>query len=359
MSPKKMILLAALIVMGAAFSFCRKEKPEVISTDTAEVPWIPERTDPFPGTANQHLATLGRVLFYDQELSQNKNISCGSCHRQENAFTDNLRFSEGTNGGLTERNTPSIFAKFGRMFWDGRANSLEDLTLRPIRNKVEMNHPNINGLVTRIAQIDYYKALLEKRFPEDTRIDSNLIKAALAEFIRTFRFTNNRFHRSERGELALSPSEQRGRNLFFGTAKCGECHHIRDDFGNNGYGVTDESHNIGLDRTNPDAGVGAVTGKSSEHGSFMMPVLLNCELTAPYMHDGRFNTLEEVVEHYDSEIQENPNLDAKLKYWTGEPVKLNLTDEDKKALVDFLKALTDPSILTDPRYSNPFKPRAS
>jgi cytochrome c peroxidase len=125
------------------------------------------------------------------------------------------------------------------------------------------------------------------------------------------------------------------------------------------YGPTDEFHNIGLDIDNPDRGLGGVSGNSADDGKFLMPVLLNVELTAPYMHDGRFNTLEEVVEHYNSEIQPNPNLAGELRHWDGNPKKLNLSDGDKQALVAFHKSLTDPAILTDTRFSNPFRPRSN
>src|SRR5690606_15403140 len=115
--------------------------------------------------------------------------------------------------------------------------------------------------------------------------------------------------------------------LFFGTALCANCHHVLDNgFGGNGYGMTDESHNIGLDIEDKDLGVGGVTKNGIERGAFMMPVLLNIELTAPYMHDGRFKTLDEVVEHYNSEIKPNPNLSHKLRGPNGQPVRLNLND---------------------------------
>jgi cytochrome c peroxidase len=357
MSPKKIVSALFLLVLFMAFTFCRKpEAPEDFSVkDTKMVPAVTSAD--FPVSHNDHLAMLGRVLFYDKELSLNKNVSCGTCHNQANAFTDNKQFSPGTDNRVTDRNTPSIFSKNGRLFWDGRAFSLEDLSLRPVRNKVEMGIDNVGALVGRISSIDYYQDLIKKAFPNSPRIDSNMLKTAIAEFLRNFNFSDNKFHRSEMGNDVLTSSEELGRELFFGKAQCSNCHHITQDFGmNQGYGFTDESHNIGLDVSNPDKGVGAVTRVTQDEGEFMMPVLLNVALTAPYMHDGRFKTLEEVVDHYDTKIKNNPNLDPLLRIGS-EPRKLNLTPTEKKGLVDFLKTLTDEKILTDSRFSDPFVPR--
>jgi cytochrome c peroxidase len=362
MNPKKKIAAGLLIVAALGLSFCRKEKPGTpASTDSAHVPVLPDRVEPFPNQTNYDLAILGRVLFYDKELSVNKNVACGSCHKQENAFTDNLQFSPGTREQLTERNTPSIFARNGKVFWDGRANSLRDMALMPVRNDIEMGHRDLSVLITRVTSLDYYKPLLARAFPGATRLDTNMLKRALEEFMRSFRFTNNKYFRSLRGEVALNDTEERGRQLFFGNALCSNCH-VVSETGANGqvyYGPTDEFHNIGLDIDNPDRGLGAVTGNSTDDGRFLMPVLLNVELTAPYMHDGRFKTLDEVVEHYNSEVKPNPNLAGELMNWDRQPKRLNLTDADKVAIVAFLKTLTDHSILTDARFSNPFVPRTN
>jgi cytochrome c peroxidase len=173
--------------------------------------------------------------------------------------------------------------------------------------------------------------------------------------------------------------------VFFGKGHCSECHHIEDPFpGGNGYGFTDTDFNIGLDQTYQDNGVGSITNDPNDAGRFMVPVLLNVEFTAPYMHDGRFKTLEEVIEHYNSGIKNHPNLDFNLRDLSslenladeqilqlldanhnGEieqaeilvlpPVRLNLTSAEKKGLVDFLKTLSDPSIFSDKKFSDPFR----
>jgi cytochrome c peroxidase len=347
---------AALTFAALAIVSCKPEKPENPATRSAEVPLLPESPDDYPVSQNDDLATLGRVLFYDKELSLNNNIACGTCHKQENSFCDNMQTSPGTDGHRGNRNTPTVFPKEGRMFWDGRSQSLNDMVLRPISEPVEMNQ-SIANVVRKVQKLDYYKHLFKKAFPNASEPDSNHIRLAIAEFIRNFNFTNTKFARSTRGDGSLSTIEQQGEDLFMGKAKCGECHHVQPDgFNphNTGYGRTNESHNIGLDEFPSDAGVGAISKNPQEQGAFMMPVLLNVEHTAPYMHDGRFKTLEEVVDHYNSKIKNAQNLDHILRGFDGKPIKLNLTDNEKKALVAFLKTLTDPGIMTDGKYSDPF-----
>lgn len=357
-------ILGLLVASSLVFASCKREETVYTVSDTEMVPNLPDQVYDYPVSTNDYLATLGRVLFYDKQLSENHNISCGSCHKQESAFTDNQQFSKGTNAEHTDRNTPSIFPKNGRLFWDGRASNLMDLVFRPIRNKVEMNVTDMNGLMDRLSTIDYYTYMFKHAYPGMTRVDSNMLKSAISEFLRNFTFSNTKFARSQRNEIALSNQEMDGKNLFFGKALCSNCHHI--DAGSNvntgpfsnggGYGFTDESHNIGLDAVDTDKGVGNITKNSRDMGAFMMPVLLNIENTSPYMHDGRFKTLEEVVEHYNSGIKNNENLDFVLQS-NHNPVKLNLTNYDKGALVSFLKTLTDPSITQDPKFSDPFVPR--
>ncbi|MDI1356014.1 MAG: cytochrome c peroxidase [bacterium] len=364
MKLKNAFSLIAVCLVALSFTFCKK--PTVVNpliSDSNEVPLLPEKPVDYPASQNDYLAALGRVLFYDKDLSSNKNIACGSCHQQEHAFCDNLQFSPGTNNLHTKRNTPSIFARNSRLFWDGRSNSLQDLVFRPVRDKVEMNTQDVPLLIDRIARTDYYVHLFPYAFPNAKKIDSSMIKMALAEFLKNFNFSNSKFKMSQQGAAFLSESETLGKTLFFGKAKCSQCHHVENDkFASNtgGYGSTNESHNIGLDVTNSDLGVGAISHNAKDEGAFMMPVLLNIEFTSPYMHDGRFKTLEEVVDHYDSGIKNNPNLDFILRSTNGTggaPQQLNLSAAEKKSLVDFLKTLSDPTVLTDVNYSNPFVPR--
>lgn len=363
MKSKIILTIVAIVVLSLSFTFCKKSEPYTAKlTDSAEKPVLPETPIDYPASQNDYLAALGRVLFYDKELSLNKNVACGTCHKQENAFCDNLQFSLGTNNLHTKRNTPSIFARNGRLFWDGRVNNFQELVFRPVEDKIEMNIEDITKMLHRLADIDYYSAIFPYAYPNATRIDSNMIKSAISEFLKNFNFSNNKFTRSEQNKEQLTASENLGKDLFFGKAKCSLCHHIKDDnfSGNSGYGNTNESHNIGLDATFTDNGVGGISGNFEEMGQFLMPVILNIEYTAPYMHDGRFKTLEEVIDHYDHGVKDNPNLDLRLRQYnsvSAPPQNLNLSSIEKTALVDFLKTLSDPSIYTDKRFSNPFVPR--
>lgn len=366
MKKQSSIVLGLVVLFSLAFTSCKREAAVYTVSDSELVPKLPDQVYDYPVSSNDYLATLGRVLFYDKELSQNHNISCASCHKQERAFADDDQFSKGTNAEHTDRNTSSIFPKNGRLFWDGRASNLMDLVFRPIRNKVEMNVSDLNSLMDRISTLDYYAYMFKHAYPGMTRVDSNMIKSAISEFLRNFTFSNTKFAQNQRNEIALTQQESDGKSLFFGKALCSNCHHIDGSnnfsgpggMGGGGYGFTDESHNIGLDSIVIDKGVGKITNNARDMGAFMMPVLLNVENTAPYMHDGRFKTLEEVVEHYNSGIKDNSNLDFKLRAGS-EPVKLNLTNYQKAALVSFLKTLTDPSITKDPKFSDPFVPRTN
>jgi cytochrome c peroxidase len=359
---------------------CKKPLHSDVEDYTAE-PNLPEQPYDYKSSNNDHLATLGRVLFYDKKMSLNNSISCASCHQQNKAFCDNQRFSKGLEDKFTARNSPSIFAKTGRMFWDGRASSVSDLVLKPVTNHVEMKIIDLETLAERLQNVSYYPELFNKAFgsPEVT---VTRLQFALTEFVRNFNFSENKFNASQNGFIQLSALELQGKNLFNGKALCANCHHV--DGGNNGYGFTDEEHNIGLDMTYSDNGIGAITKNSEDNGKFMVPALLNIEFTAPYMHDGRFQTLEEVIEHYNSGIQDHPNLDLNLRDFSDlqnmdfnqllalydanhnneleinelpyrAPVKLNLTSTEKKALIAFLKTLSDNTIFSDERFSDPFK----
>lgn len=356
--------IVCLCLVALTFSDCSKTTPYSAKlTDSPMKPQLPDVPYDYPASENDYLAALGRVLFYDKELSLNKNIACASCHKQENAFCDSRQFSLGTNNMLTKRNSPSIFTKNSRLFWDGRANNMEDLVFRPVRDEVEMSIHDVQTMIQRINSIDYYANIMPYAFPNYKKVDSGMIKTAMAEFLKNFNFSDTKFSRSQKTGEALTNSENIGKSLFFGKANCSQCHHIENNSFNgtsNGYGSTEESHNIGLSSTNIDRGVAAISGNPHDEGAFMMPVLLNVEFTAPYMHDGSLKTLEEVVDHYDHNIKSNPNLDFRLTNsfaQGGQPQQLHLTSVEKKGLVDFLKTLSDHSILTDERFSDPFVPR--
>ncbi|MBL0232223.1 MAG: cytochrome-c peroxidase [Chitinophagaceae bacterium] len=307
-------------------------------------------------------ATLGLVLFYDKNLSVNNTVACASCHKQSLGFTDNVIKSLGFNGGQTGRHSMGLTdAKYypnGRYFWDQRAVTLEDQVLRPIQDAVEMGM-TLPALVTKLKTLAYYPPLFKNVFG-DENISSERISLALSQFVRSIVSYQTKF---DVGRSALPPGplpnnptfpnftaeENRGLQIFFGPAGgCAGCH------GTETFTAPQEKNN-GLDLTTTDAGFGTVTGNPNDNALFKVGSLRNIELGAPYMHDGRFATLEQVVEHYSSGVKAHPNLSNQLKLPNGQPRLANLSAPDKAALVAFLKTLTDQAMITDAKYSNPFK----
>lgn len=301
-------------------------------------------------------ATLGRVLFYDKKLSINNTVSCASCHIQANGFSDPNQLSIGFDGGFTARNSMGLsnarFYDNGRFFWDERAATLEAQTLVPIQDLVEMGM-TLPALEQKLAQEDYYAVLFENAFG-DTNVTSQRIALALSQFIRSMVSYQSKFDEGlaqvqdiDDNFPNFTASENRGKALFMSNqTQCFNCHATVVFVGDN-------ARNIGLDPTITDPGVGGVTGNNNDLGQFKVPSLRNIALTAPYMHDGRFATLQEVIEHYNSGVQNNPNLDNRLLQGNN-PRRLNLSNADRQALVDFLNTLTDTEFITDEKYANPF-----
>ena len=305
-------------------------------------------------------ATLGRVLFYDKNLSANNTISCASCHLQSNSFTDPEALSTGFEGGKTGRNSMSLanalFYQNGKFFWDERANTLEDQVLMPIQDLVEMGM-TLEELVPKLQALDYYKVLFKQTFGDET-VTSERISKALAQFVRAMYSYQSKYDQAlsaHNGPVngntnltGLTTEENLGRQLF-NRSGCAGCHNT-DAF------IGIQAQNNGLDATTTDRGLADVTGLTTDEGKFKVPSLRNVEVTGPYMHDGRFATLEQVVEHYNSGVQNHPALDNRLKVrGTNQIRRLNLTDAEKTALVTFLKTLTDNTFLTDEKFSDPFK----
>ncbi|WP_036154570.1 cytochrome-c peroxidase [Maribacter forsetii] len=301
-------------------------------------------------------ATLGRVLFYDKNLSMNNTVSCASCHIQENGFSDPNALSTGFNGELTSRNSMGLanarFYENGRFFWDERAATLEAQTLVPIQDLVEMGL-TLPELEDKLTQQPYYAALFTNAFGDET-ITSNRVALALSQFIRSMVSYESKFDEGlaqtqdiDDNFPNFTTSENRGKQLFMSNqTRCFDCHATNVFVG-------DDARNNGLDATITDPGVGGITGNNNELGEFKVPSLRNIALTGPFMHDGRFETLEDVIEHYNSGVQNNPNLDNRLTQ--GNNVRrLNLSDTDKQALVDFLNTLTDNEFINDEKYASPF-----
>jgi len=277
-------------------------------------------------------AALGKRLFNEKILSLDSSVSCASCHKPELAFADSTAFSLGIKGQFTLRNTPSVLNMKNRpyYFWDGRASSLEEQALMPIQNPAEMGLP-IEEAVQRLNTSEYYLQLFQRVFREKPNA-ANLAEAFSA-FERTLETDNSKFDNWGNNKGKLSKEEENGRQIFLGKGHCFDCHSM-DDF------TDDEFRNIGLydEVSLKDQGRFLVTKNPADLGKMKTPGLRNIALTAPYMHNGMFKTLEEVVEYYDDPLKKIPgakNLDSSLVF------PLHLSSNEKKDLVAFLKTLTD------------------
>ncbi len=292
-------------------------------------------------------ATLGRVLFYDRRLSQNDRVSCSSCHQQAFAFSDTARLSRGFQGGSTGRHSMGLtnarFYAGGRFFWDERAASLEAQVLQPIQDATEMGL-TLEQLQTKLSLTPYYSDLFQAAFGSRD-ITTDRVAQALAQFVRSLTSTNSKFDRAfgpngvPNFEATLTAQELQGQQLYNGRAGCARCH------GTNAH-ISDAVHNTGLDATISDVGAG--------NGRFKAPSLRNVEVRAPYMNDGRFRTLEQVVDFYDRGVQNNPGLDQRLRGNNGQPLRLSLSLAERDALVAFMKTFTDRTFLSDTRFASPF-----
>jgi cytochrome c peroxidase len=300
---------------------------------------------------------LGRRLFYDPILSVNGQMSCATCHKQEKAFTDGEAFSLGVRGLPGKRSTMSLanlaFNANG-FFWDGRVVSLEEQAFFPVEDHLEMNEDWTN-VEKKLRQNTEYPALFRKAFGIERKAEltKNLVVKALAQFERTLISANSRTDRIvEMNDGFFEDDEERGRRLFFFEPGdvlhpgCSHCHF-------NPFYTDNNFHNNGLDSVATleafkDLGRGAFTKNRFDNGKFRVPTLRNIELTAPYMHDGRFKTLEEVLESYSKGGHNIENENANI-------ASFPLTAQNKQDLIAFLKTLTDTSFVNNPAFSNPFK----
>ena len=314
--------------------------------------------------------TLGRVLFYDTNLSSDNSVSCGSCHQQHLGFADNVPFSKGIMNRSTARNSISLgaFQSFGSysedpgttLFWDGRVNNLHDQMIQTIRNPNEMGM-ELDQVVERIKDLDYYNVLVHKAFGQN-EINSFLVLSALENFMNsinssTTRFdlvsVQNGFFLTSAPWQGFTEAENIGKSLF--VKNCVSCHN--QGLGNLANNLNIDNNlrtaNNGLDLVYDDKGAGELNPSPDALAIFKIPGLRNIELTAPYMHDGRFGTLEEVVDFYSDGIQDHQNLHLFLKE-NGHAKKFNFTTTEKNALVQFLKTLTDNTMTQEEKWSDPF-----
>lgn len=396
------------IVVAAFWAGCSPEEAGIIArptlpettpeyrtevSDLFGIQWSSTQDDP---RFNQR-AELGRVLFHDRMLSQNGAVSCNSCHLQAHGFAEPKALSSGLRRELTERNASHLVnpAQQAAYFWDGRAHDLNEQVTMPIENHVEMGFRSLSSLVVRMNTLDYYPPLFEAAFgsPEVT-VDR--IQDGLATFLSTLVSCGSKTDQAVTESMptfwdpwgvmsgqitldGLNDMEKQGFELFHGKAQCANCHggpHF------NGWGL--DFADIGLDpvgsstSTDPsgvDPGFGFFNGWGPT--AVKVPSLRNVALTAPYMHDGRFTTLDDVLDHYSHGIQDVPTLDPRLRDWGQStiiggpdlidpifpvfgpneplpPVRLNFSPEERTALKAFLHSLTDHTFIQDDRFSNPF-----
>ena len=297
---------------------------------------VPEGFDPVPIPSHNPITAakvdLGERLFHDRRLSEDRSISCASCHFENAAFADPRPLSPGVHGRLGIRNSPSLVnvAYLDLLFWDGGSFTLEAQALAPIEADFEMNM-NLGVLMERLKADPAYAREFEDVFGEGPSVAT--LTKALAAFQRTIRSGGSRYDRYLAGQTsALSAAERRGMDLYNGKANCASCH--------NGFLLTNQAfENNGIEPAGSDSGRARITGLPEDFLTFRVPSLRNVEKTAPYMHDGRFQTLDDVIAHYDRGGTGVRNQSPQIQ-------PLQLTESEKQDLIAFLKTLTDDIILT-------------
>lgn len=354
---KRIGILVLILISVVALKSCSKDPFIGEYVPTPYVLQIPEGFPPMVVPESNPMTVegveLGRHLFYDKKLSGDLTQSCASCHIQSTAFSDPARFSTGITGAQGNRNAMALinlgWERF--FFWDGRAATLEDQIFGPVVNPNEMNDtwPNV---VRKLQADEKYRDMFHHAFGTPG-IDSVRVVKAIAQFLRTLISGNSKFDRVLRGQESFTSSEANGYDLF-----------MRDKDENNGISGADCFHchgpvlmskqlfaNNGLDATFSDLGRGGVTGNPNDNGRFKGPTLRNIELTAPYMHDGRFTTLDQVIEHYSTGLVVSPTIDPLMKFAADGGVGLN--PQEKIDIKNFLLTLTDWDFVNNPAFADP------
>lgn len=321
--------LLLFILKGVINSKADAEFPDEIIPPLGlpAIPW------PEDNPYSKEKAELGRLLYFDTRLSSDNTVSCAHCHSINCGYSDCRALPVGINNNVGTRNSPTVIntAYATHLFWDGRANSLEEQCKGPIANPKEMSatldmNQAHHQCSDRINKIPGYKILFQQAF-KDEAVSMNDIAKAVATFERTILSGNSAFDKYKAGDkTALTKEQIRGFEVFKKSG-CNNCHA--------GFNFTDGRFlniGVGMDKPDPDTGRYVVTKNEKDWGAFKVPTLRDVEHTGPYMHDGSLATLEEVIEYYDKGGIPNKNLHPLMK-------KLNLSDDDKKALVSFLKSL--------------------
>lgn len=296
----------------------------------------------------QEGVALGKKLFFDTILSGDETQSCATCHSPQKAFTDNLKFSFGIDNIPGERNVMPLFNlawNFDERFtWDGKDFSLEKQAFEPVSNPIEM-HASWKNVTLKLQNHSQYPTLFLQAFGTSI-IDSTLVTKAIAQFERTLISGSSKFDQFLKGEAILTSEEQNGFDVFMDEAK-GDCFHCHGS-NNNPLWTDNQFHNNGLDSNFSDLGLGKVTGDPSDNGRFKSPSIRNLAFTAPYMHDGRFTTLEQVINHYSEGLQFSSTIDPLMKKVNQGGVNLSL--QDKADLKAFLLTLSDLNFINNPDF---------
>jgi cytochrome c peroxidase len=375
---KRYNLFSAILVFSIVLlvSACKPEpddnninnwtyNPEIVPFPTPKN--FPPPTLPEDNPLTKQGIKLGRLLVYDPILSDDSTLSCMGCHHQSNAFVDlNNRFSKGIDGIAGKRNAMPLFnlAWHKSFFWDGRSATLEQQILKPVEDPIEM-HETWPDAINKLSKHKEYPRLFYEAFGEEV-ITKELAAKAMAQFLRTIISSNSRYDKYLRGELFgtaddLTDEEQRGLELILtepiaGGADCFHCHDVSNQLFLN-VNITNQFRNNGLQEAASindfvDKGRGPITSNNDDYGKFKIPTLRNLTYTAPYMHNGMFNTIDEVLDFYNGIPKNSPTLDPLMTTHRNQN-GLNLSDDDKKAIKAFILALTDESFLNIPDYSKP------
>jgi cytochrome c peroxidase len=372
---KVFIIFSALFLLAFLFEQCKPDKncpdpdpndPDSLYVGIPDTIVRPYRFPPINLPSGNPLTKegvlLGRMLFYDPVLSSDSSISCSSCHIQEFAFADGGKKFSLNIFGPTRRNTPPLFNLiwFEKFFWDGRSNTLPQQV-----NDALLHEQNFisSQSVAKLQSRSEYVALFKKAFGRPGDITDEKILKALAQFMMTLISGDSKFDKVMRGQASFTPSEDRGfYSLFLKDtidlgADCFHCHASAAGTNFNTF-VDNGFHNNGLDAANnfndfTDKGLGEITGNFLDNGKFKTPHLRNIEVTGPYMRDGRFTTLEQVVNFYNDSLKMSPTNDPQIKTAFRGGLRY-LSQQDKDDLIAFMKTLTDTAFLHNPKFSNPF-----
>jgi cytochrome c peroxidase len=363
----KIVVALLVILIAATLYILPNKKPDTHLVEFT-APFVFGRfTIPENNPLTQESVLLGRRLFYDPLLSSNNQVSCATCHKQALAFTDGLKTSVGVSGVPLAFNAMSLVnLMWGprHFFWDGRSSSLENQAIQPIKHVDEMGR-NIDELIVVLKQDDTYTKLFKQAFGE---ISEQGIAKALASFQRTLISSNSRYDQYLRGEITLSSKEELGRKLFMAhpdtkvILRGGNCIDCHSQFLTSGFGTAfDGFSNNGLDNDQTlQAGLFSLTKKEVHRGLFKAPTLRNIAVTSPYMHDGRFATLKDVLAHYNGGIKRSKTLSPliieadNIVKTQNDHISLNLNDTEITAIIAFLHTLTDKEFLANRAFSNPF-----